>query len=474
MLSRNHPHVRHVRLCHVRLCHVRRALFVLAAAVCCLLPFVLRSSPAAAQVSAAADQVRVGIAVPALGSGLHAVRLQSETGFTIGVCSEDGRHFDPLFSLGNTSLQAVSAGTGSISLLDGGQTLYTHTSPRPLALKGAEGQPITLLQSDRNREYPGFLELTPEGSSLRVINVVDTETYVKCVMGVEIGTAHPKETRRAFSVLIRTFPLTTTKHASKGCDVCSTNCCQVYPGIYRRDAENDAIVDSTKGEYITYGGEPIHCFYHDGNGGASCSSVAAWGGSEIPYLKSVSLPETAENASEIWQYVFTKEELFDFLSSRDAFRGLKEGVEKVEITETDPYGSGYVTLLSVTDADNNLFSVATSDKVRTALRFSSANFTVSYTMEANVVGGDGEADLQTVAGYIDGNGEYRAFDSFAEFPLAGEEQGVSPDRITFDGVGSGHGVGFSVAGADQLAAEGYSYRYLIAFFFPGTGMGKLP
>lgn len=465
---------------HNHSCFFRRTLLLLAA-LCCLLPALLphTRSPLQAEAAAtlpdAAYQVRVGVAVPALGSGLKTANLQCGSGFTVGVSSQDGRGFEALFSLQNTTLQISSDGEGTLALTDGesGQLLYTHTSERLLALKGASGQPITLHRNDKNREYPGFLEIRPEGTALRVVNVVERETYVKCVMSTEIGGNASRETRRAFSVLIRTVPMT-PKHTSYGCDVCGTNCCQVYLGNYLRDAESDAIVDSTKGEYVTYQGIPIQCLYHGGNGGASCSSVAAWGGDEVPYLKSVTLQENEENLSEIWQYVFTKEELFDFLSSREAFRGIEAGVASVEITETDPYGSDYVTLLSVTDGNDNLFLVETSEKVRKALRFDSANFKVSYTMEANVVEADGTVRQQTVTGYIDANGEYQAFNSFEEYPLAGSEAAVGADHITFDGVGSGHGVGFSGVGAEQLVAEGYSYRYLIEFYFQGTNISKLP
>lgn len=480
MRSHNHPSTPQAP----RGKRAKRALLVLLAAVCCFLPVLVprtaepMQAEAASSLPDAAYQVRVGVAVPALGSGLYTAILQCESGFTAGVSTADGRGFEGLFPLHTASLKVTTDNAGTLSLLDGesGELLYTYVSERPFALKGANGAPIRLHINGGQREYPGFLEIVGAGGALQVVNVVERETYVKCVMSTEIGSNVSRETRRAFSVMIRTVPMT-PKHTANGCDVCGTNCCQVYRGNYLRDPENDAIVDSTKGEYITYQGVPIQCLYHGGNGGASCSSVAAWGGDEVPYLKSVTLQENEENASEIWQYVFTKEELFHFLSSRDAFRGMEDGVESVEITETDPYGSDYVTLLSVTDSNDNLFLVETSEKVRKALRFDSANFKVSYTMEADVVGEDGTVSRQTVSGYIDADGEYRTFDSFAEYPLAGEPVGgttVGADHITFDGVGSGHGVGFSGVGAEQLVAEGYSYRYLIEFYFEGTKISKLP
>jgi stage II sporulation protein D len=305
-------------------------------------------------------------------------------------------------------------------------------------------------------------------SKMKVINVLDMETYTKCVMSNEIGTNATVETRRAFSVLVRTVALHAYKHDKYGADVCYTTCCQVYLGTYRRSSENDAIVDSTKGQYVAYEGEPISCLYHNSNGGASCSSVAAWGGSEIPYLTSVTLKEDAGNISEMWQYTFTQKELYDFLSSRGAFSGLEGGIHDVRIDGTDPYGSGYVTLLSVTDRYGNEVSVKTSEKVRTALKFQSANFTVSYSAQAEVVGADGTVSTRKIGGYVDANGKYVEFDSFEKYTLAGTDETFGADTIRFDGVGVGHGVGFSSNGSEQLAEQGYSYRYIIQFYFSGT------
>ena len=147
---------------------------------------------------------------------------------------------------------------------------------------------------------------------------------------------------------------------------------------------------------------------------------------------------------------------------------LEGGIHDVRIDGTDPYGSGYVTLLSVTDRYGNEVSVKTSEKVRTALKFQSANFTVSYSAQAQVVGADGTVSTQKVGGYVDANGKYVEFDSFERYTLAGTDETFGADTIRFDGVGVGHGVGFSSNGSEQLAEQGYSYRYIIQFYFSGT------
>jgi len=44
-------------------------------------------------------------------------------------------------------------------------------------------------------------------------------------------------------------------------------------------------------------------------------------------------------------------------------------------------------------------------------------------------------------------------------------------RLVFQGSGSGHGVGLCQRGADQMGAEGRSYREILAFYYPGTATG---
>ncbi len=352
-----------------------------------------------------------------------------------------------------------------------GKRLLEYERTDMLALRAGNGGEVSLNTYGGRKSYLGYFAFSAP-SYMKVINVLDLELYVKCVMANEIGTNVSVETRRVFSVLIRTVPMN-RKHDKYGLDVCNTECCQVYLGTFRRDAENDAIVDSTKGEYITYKGAPINCLYHSSNGGMSCSSVAAWGGTEIPYLTSVTLNGSAEAPNEVWQYAFSKEELYAFLSERNTFAELTGDITAVNIDATDPYGSGYVTALSVTDKFGGKITVETSEEIRRALRFESANFTVSYSMNADVLTEDGVRKNTAVGGYIDANGVYQSFDSFEEHDIAGTNDTAGADRIVFDGTGKGHGVGLSSVGSEQLVSEGYSYRYIISFYFQGTEISKV-
>jgi stage II sporulation protein D len=43
--------------------------------------------------------------------------------------------------------------------------------------------------------------------------------------------------------------------------------------------------------------------------------------------------------------------------------------------------------------------------------------------------------------------------------------------LEFRGTGAGHGVGLCQRGADEMGAEGRSYREILAFYYPGTELG---
>ncbi len=158
--------------------------------------------------------------------------------------------------------------------------LSFEDSSKIFAVKGEGGSSLAFATKHRTGAYNtysylGYLEYAIDGGKLSVVNCIGLEDYTKCVMANEIGTNVSKETRKAFSVLARTVPLN-SKHGSLGFDVCCNSaCCQVYYGLHRMSEENNKIVESTRGLFCAYNGRPISVLYHNSNGGASCSSVAA-------------------------------------------------------------------------------------------------------------------------------------------------------------------------------------------------------
>lgn len=360
---------------------------------------------------------------------------------------------------------------GGITILDaqGNVILMWEDTSRKLALKGKNGGNVEFPMLHRSGavntyEYNGFFEYSVQDGKLFMVNCIGLEDYTKCVMSNEIGTNVSAETRKAFSVLARTVPLG-QKHKSLGFDVCSHSaCCQVYKGLYRINEENNAIVDSTKGQYCAYNGSAIMVLYHNSNGGASCSSVAAWGGDEVPYLTTVFLDEDGE--SDTWELTFTKDEFYEYISSRKAFSALEGDALSMQIIEKDPYGSDYITVLSVSDNKGNEVEIRTSEDIRSACGFDSANFVLEYTAEAKVLTSNG-VETKDICGVMTTNG-YKEFGGFGDVYTTADGKTVAPDKVTVKGEGAGHGVGFSAIGSEKLAEDGYSYKYILEFFFNGT------
>lgn len=351
--------------------------------------------------------------------------------------------------------------------------LTYEDATRPLALRGAGGALVSLPMVSFSGswyifEYPGFFEFSAASGLLHMVNCLGLEEYTRCVMANEIGGDFTKETRRAFSVLARTFALG-KKHARQGYDVCSRpDCCQCYYGVYRMGEENNEIVDSTRGLACYYKGEPIDVLYTGANGGASCSSVAAWGGDEVPYLTSVFLENDEIEAEYRWEVSFTKSELYKHLSVRSAFSAISDMNISMQVLARDPYGSSYVTTLSVSDGAGHTVELNNSETIRMATAFSSANFDIEYTQDIEVLTAEGTVETRSVSGVLTAEG-YKPFTGFNE-SYGSEEYGavITPDKVTVRGVGSGHGVGFSATGSEKLSREGYDFRYILQFYFKGT------
>ena len=364
-----------------------------------------------------------------------------------------------------------SPAANGITVLDkSGRILFSfEDSSRKLALRGKNGASVNLPMRHRSGninhyDYSGIFEYSVTDNLLTMSNILGLELYTKCVMSVEIGTNFAVETRKAFAVLARTVPLY-AKHKKLGFDVCTNSaCCQVYSGLYRMSEENNAIVDATRGLIATYNNAPIMVLYHNSNGGASCSSVAAWGGEEIPYLTTVFQPEHEDG--DKWTKTYTKSEFYKYITSRKSFSAIKDDEISVQIVETDPYGSDYITVLSVSDGSGNTVTIETSEDVRAALGYTSANFELEYTSTVPVLTENGRVEKREITGVLTADG-YEKFEGFGDGVKTPMGTVIAPDKVTVNGSGVGHGVGFSATGSEQLARDGYSYKYILEFFFNG-------
>ncbi len=133
---------------------------------------------------------------------------------------------------------------------------------------------------------------------------------------------YPMEELKALYVAARTYTLSViarNKHTAQGFDICSSgDCCQAcdenknipnYPN-------NNAAVDATVGQIMTYNGQPIIAAYCGSCGGHSENNEDVWGGSAIPYLRGKPDSYCQYSPRYSWNATFRRSELEARLNSR--------------------------------------------------------------------------------------------------------------------------------------------------------------
>ncbi|MBC9785663.1 SpoIID/LytB domain-containing protein [Heliobacterium chlorum] len=354
----------------------------------------------------------------------------------------------------------------------------------PLLLK-AVGSGENILEVN-GKKYRGSLRvyhLRSQGTnSLALINVIDMESYLYGVVGMEIGSGAPEEAIKAQALASRTYALQQRdRRDSFGYyyDVQATQSSQVYQGIAGETPRVTQLVNATRGQVVTYDGKLIEAVFHSNSGGQTEDARYVWN-SDVPYLRGVLAPED-KYAEEMkgsaalayhWRKTITARQLANQTLS---LTGKDPGdVKSLHIAEMSP--SGRVTRLEVMGTKGTI-SIDKA-KVRQLLDTPSTKFTISGS-------GASGADLQVLSYGSSGvtkttvltTGSYQlkssglavltatatAISSGGTSILAGSSS--SADEFIIDGYGFGHGVGMSQWGAMGLAKAGKKYNDIIEHYY---------
>jgi stage II sporulation protein D len=174
-------------------------------------------------------------------------------------------------------------GVSQVDLYNGAKRVATFTAP--LQVAGAEGE-TTLSGSGT---YRGVLEFTPGTfSGLTVINAVGLEDYVQGVVPAESPATWPLEALKAQAIAARTYAITTRRGGTF--DQYADTRSQVYDGVSVETAASNAAVSETRGQVVTYAGQPVTTYFFSTSGGRTENVENAFGGSPEPWLKSVEDP----------------------------------------------------------------------------------------------------------------------------------------------------------------------------------------
>ncbi len=122
--------------------------------------------------------------------------------------------------------------------------LAPDTDGGPVEVRNASAGVLQIVSPRARHEYRGALRVYPgeRPGQVRVVNVVDMQSYLRSVVPAESPAGWAPEALEAQAVAARTFARWHAAHASAGAvwDLCDTTACQVYRG-YRSLRPNGGV-----------------------------------------------------------------------------------------------------------------------------------------------------------------------------------------------------------------------------------------
>jgi stage II sporulation protein D len=276
------------------------------------------------------------------------------------------------------------------------------------------------------RRYRGSFSYTDAGE---VVSTVPLEQYLYSVVSREMPHSWPAAALQAQAVVARTYVLQRS-NPTRGYDLVPSEADQVYTGIDAEKPETTAAVDATAGLVLRFANGFAEALYSSCCGGHTESNADAWGGTLLPYLSGVGCTYCSGSPWYKWSQSLPLSRMETALSSLKTVGALES------IVLDSPDASGRARFWTFVGASGTQRVKAAS--VRSLLG--------TRTLPS--------LRVQRV--------------SFAQpMPDSQAEQAV-----TIEGAGLGHGVGLCQWGARGMALTGADVRAILAYYYPGTGIGN--
>ena len=178
-----------------------------------------------------------------------------------------------------------------------GSTWKNYSKVKPWEGEAEFRRPtLTLYSSNGSTDvYRGALRSAhPKPTTRSTVNVLSLENYTKGVVAREVPASWHAAALKAQTVAARTYAVQEMR-PGRYYDICDTTACQVYGGASAETSATNSAVTKTKGDILTYNGEPAFTQFSSSSGGFTAK------GSK-PYLKAVKDPwdNWSGNANHNW------------------------------------------------------------------------------------------------------------------------------------------------------------------------------
>ena len=289
-----------------------------------------------------------------------------------------------------------------------------------LLIKAASPQPIVI----NGRFFNGDINLIKkDNGSLLVINRIDLEDYVKGILYHESSHYWPLEALQAQAVVSRTYAVYQMRENKlKDFDVTSDIYSQVYGGKTSERFRTNEAVDNTRGQVITHNNKIIPAYFHATCGGHTEDASLLWN-IDIAVLKGVICVFCKDSPHFKWHNTLPIGEIEKKLSDRGY--NIKN-IQAINILSKDK--SGRIADLNIVTLEKNI-------------KISAKDF-------RNIIGPNLIRSTNFQLNLVD-------------------------EDAVFQGLGWGHGVGLCQWGAYFMAKQGYAYKDILKYYYPGTDVSSI-
>lgn len=308
-----------------------------------------------------------------------------------------------------------------------------------------------------DRPYLGAMEfIVEEDHSIRPINQLPLEDYLKGVVPFEVFSSWGLETLKAQTLAARTYAVSKMDQVMD-----DTISYQVYGG-YEWDINTTKAVEETKGEVITHNNRLVETFYSASNGGVTENNANVWGGQPLNYFP---IKDDPFDPTHPWEFSLHETQI-DYESIDFSNPNWWENTAERDKDITDTIKSwlnrngypGDIKILTVPEFELK------GDQLDSGRSVSGS---ISVTFMRRIFEGLvlfeqvqlKDVNLNRIRPMIGGT----IFKSYLIDSLQ-----LNSGVYTMKGRGFGHGVGMSQWGAHFMGEQGKNYREIISFYYPGT------
>lgn len=301
----------------------------------------------------------------------------------------------------------------------GGNGSVTVSIPHEIEIYGAHVE-------ENNRKVP----------KVRILARLPIEEYLYGVVAGEVPTSWPLEALRAQAVASRSFAYFEIRsRRGEEYDVHASTRSQVWRPSLAVEPQVKRAVDSTAGIVVTEKNALIKTFFHSECGGFTADARWVFTKTPILALSGVRCPRCSqrENRPTSWSVTYTKQEIMSRLTKAGL---IKQPGELRAIQALDPSGSPLGRKLGR-----------------------------AVTMELTMAGGRGAVLRIPANEFRLAMGSDRQNIASTYMTVDGGDEA----RVTFSGLGWGHGVGLCQYGAAYAADKmGYNFLDILALYYPGS------